>query len=108
MKHLAAIDIRDLFFRGKVTGSKFQEFRTVADMVSLVLNTVFVVSSILLLFYFLMGGYAMISTAGKGDAKAAEQAKATVSSAVIGFVIVFASYWIVKLLLRILGMPDLI
>lgn len=108
MKHLATIDMRDLFFRDKVVGTKFQEFRTVADLVSLVLNTVFVLAGLILLFYFLLGGFAMISSAGKGDSKAVEQAKATVTSALIGFVIVFTSYWIVKLLLSVLGMPDLI
>lgn len=108
MKHLATVDIKSLFFGGRVAGNKFQEFRTVADLVSLLLNTVFVLAGIIILFYFLIGGFAMISSAGKGDQKAAEQAKATITSAVIGFVIVFTSYWIVKLLLYVLGMQTLI
>lgn len=108
MKHLATIDIRSLFFGGKVAGTKFQEFRTVADLVSLFLAAVITISGVIVLIYFLMGGFALISSAGKGDAKAVEQAKATVTSALIGFVIVFASYWIVKLLSQILGMPTLI
>jgi len=36
------------------------------------------------------------------------QAKKTITSAVIGFVIVFTSYWIVKLVSSLLGVQNLI
>ncbi len=50
----------------------------------------------------------MISSAGQSDPQKAEQAKKTITSALIGFVIVFTSYWIVKLIGSLLGIENLI
>lgn len=88
--------------------SKFQSLSSVGELVSLFLNTAFILSGLILLFFFLMGGIGMISSAGQSDPQKAEQAKKTISSAVIGFVVVFVSYWIVKLISSLLGITDLI
>ena len=77
-------------------------------MVSLFLNVAFILSGLILLFFFIMGGIGMISSAGQSDPQKSEQAKKTITSAVIGFVIVFASYWIVKLISQLLGIQELI
>lgn len=50
----------------------------------------------------------MIGSAGKNDPQKAEQAKKTITSAVIGFVVVFTAYWIVKLIGQLIGMPNII
>ena len=88
--------------------SPFGEITGIGSIVTLFLNIAFVLSGIILLFFFIMGGIGMISSAGESDPQKAEQAKKTITSAVIGFVIVFASYWIVKLIGSLLGISDLI
>ncbi|MCX6705128.1 MAG: hypothetical protein NT162_02210 [Candidatus Woesebacteria bacterium] len=80
----------------------------VGGIISLFLNTAFVLSGLILLFFFIMGGIGMISSAGQSDPQKAEQAKKTITSAIIGFVIVFTSYWIVKLISSLLGISNLI
>lgn len=70
----------------------------IGSLVSVFLKISFVIAGLILLFYFILGGIGMISSAGKSDPKVAEQAKATITSAVIGFVVVFTAYWIVKLI----------
>ncbi|MCX6704293.1 MAG: hypothetical protein NTZ07_02495 [Candidatus Woesebacteria bacterium] len=80
----------------------------VGGIVSLFLNAAFVLSGLILLFFFIMGGIGMITSAGQSDPQKAEQAKKTITSAIIGFVIVFTSYWIVKLIGNLLGISDLI
>lgn len=80
----------------------------VGSLVSVFLNIAFVLAGLILLFFFILGGIGMIGSAGQNDPQKAEQAKKTLTSAVIGFVIVFASYWIVKLILQLLGMQGLI
>jgi hypothetical protein len=87
---------------------KYTSLTAVTGLVSLFLNIVFVLSGIILLFFFIFCGIGMISSAGQNNPQKAEQAKKTLTSALIGFVIVFTAYWIVKLVLTILGIPGLI
>lgn len=79
-------------------GKTFQSIGSVSSLVLLFLNIAFVISGLILLFFFIMGGIGMIGSAGKNDPQKAEQSKKTITSAVIGFVIVFTAYWIVKLI----------
>jgi dihydrodipicolinate synthase/N-acetylneuraminate lyase len=108
MKQIAQIDIKSVFFGVKESGTNFQELNSIANLVSLFLKISFVLAGLILLFYFILGGIGMIGSAGKNDPKAAEQAKQTITSAVIGFVVVFTAYWIVKLIGQLLGMPNII
>jgi len=86
----------------------FQGVDSVSKLVTLFLNIVFVLSGLILLFFFILGGIGMIGSAGANDPQKSEQAKKTITSAVIGFVIVFVSYWIVKLILQLLGLSGLL
>ncbi len=88
--------------------SPFEKLTEVGDLVSLFIKGAFVLSGIIILFFFITAGIGMIAAAGESDPQKAEQAKKTMTSAVIGFVVVFASYWIVKLIGTIIGMSDLI
>ena len=88
--------------------SKFLDLSSISGIVSLFLNAAFVLSGLILLFFFIMGGIGMIGSAGQSDPQKAEQAKKTITSALIGFVVVFTSYWIVKLVGNLLGIQNLI
>jgi hypothetical protein len=80
----------------------------IGSLVTLFLNIAFVLAGLILLFFFILGGIGMISSAGQSDPQKAEQAKKTITSAIIGFVVVFVSYWIVKLIGSLLGIQNLI
>ncbi|HJY98423.1 MAG TPA: hypothetical protein VJ227_01775 [Patescibacteria group bacterium] len=88
--------------------SPFSELSSVGDFVSLFVNIAFVVAGLIILFFFIVGGIGIISSAGESDPQKMEQAKKTLTSAVIGFIVVFTSYWIVKLIGSLIGMPELI
>jgi hypothetical protein len=79
----------------------------VGGLVSLLLNIAFVGAGLILVFFFILGGIGLISSAGNSDPQKAEQSKKTLTSAVIGFVVVFASYWIVSLIGQIFGIDAL-
>jgi hypothetical protein len=81
---------------------------SIGDIVSRFLNISFILAGLILLFMFIVGGVGMIGSAGQSDPQKAEQAKKTLTSAVIGFVIVFTSYWIVKLIGRLIGLPNIL
>ena len=46
----------------------------------------------------------MIAGAGKSDPQSVEKGKKAATSALIGFVVVFSAYWIVKLIETITGL----
>jgi len=89
-------------------GKTFQSIGSVSSLVLLFLNIAFVISGLILLFFFIMGGIGMIGSAGKNDPQKAEQSKKTITSALIGFVIVFVAYWIVKLIGLLIGINNII
>ena len=106
MKELAQIPIGNIFFGGSNSlGSG--DLSGVGGLVSLFLNISFVIAGLILLFFFILGGIGMIGSAGQSDPQKAEQAKKTVTSALIGFIVVFASYWIVKLIGMLTNVPIL-
>jgi hypothetical protein len=109
VKELAQINIGSYFFNGSSNNPlTTNDLTGIGRIVSIFLNLAFVLAGLILLFFFILGGIGMISSAGQNDPQKAEQAKKTLTSAVIGFVIVFASYWIVKLIGSLVGIPDLI
>lgn len=88
-----------------VFGSPFGQITSISKLVTLFLNISFVLAGIIILIFFLMGGIGMIAGAGSNDPQKLEAGKKAATSALIGFVIVFASYWIVKLISSLTGVP---
>ncbi len=107
-----AVNIGQQFLRGGTTGpvqnGPFLQLSGIASLITLFLNIIFAIAGIILLFFFIMGGIGMIGSAGKNDPQKAEQAKKTITSAVIGFIIVFVSYWIVQLIGTLFGITGII
>lgn len=102
-----AFSIGDAFFKGSESDS-FKYLGGVGSMTTLFLRIAFVVAGLIILFFIILGGIGLIGSAGESDPQKAEAAKKTITSAVIGFVVVFTSYWIVKLIGQLIGMPDII
>lgn len=105
-----AVDIRTYFFNNGQFGpsqSVFSSLTGVGSIVSLFLNVAFVIAGIVLVFYFIMGGIGLMSSAGQNDPQKIAQAQKTLTSALIGFIIVFASYWIVSLIGQLFGIQVL-
>lgn len=87
------------------TGDNNFQFNSIGEIISAALPYVFFLAGVLLLIYFIIAGYSLMFSAG--DAKAAASAKAKMTYAIIGFVIVFASYWIVQIVAAFLGLSDI-
>lgn len=83
--------------------SPFTNVASISALVTTFLNIAFVLAGLILLFFFIFGGIGMISSAGNNNPQQMEQAKKTVTSALIGFIVVFTAYWIVKLIGTITG-----
>jgi len=99
--NISAVPIGERFlgsghFLTELTGAGF--------LVSLLVRAALVISSLILLFYLILGGIGIISSAGKGDTEGTGKGRQMVTSAATGFVVVFAAYWIVRLIQIITGL----
>lgn len=61
----------------------------------------FTISGIALLLYLLMGGFQLMTSAG--NPKVVEAGRAKITNALLGFVIVFISFWIVQIVGLLFG-----
>lgn len=75
---------------------------SLGNIVSDLLPYLFSIAGILVLIYLIFGGIQLMTSAG--DPKAVESAKGKITNALIGFVIVFAAYWIVQIVGGVLGL----
>jgi len=95
VKLLAQINRIDI---GGRFGSPFGQSATLGDLVSLIVRLGFVVSGVLILFFIVFAGFSIIAGAGQNNPEAAKKGQQAASAAAIGFVVVFAAYWIVRLI----------
>jgi len=57
-----------------------------------------IISGLITVFLFINAGYQILAAAGNSDPKRHSQGTQTLQYAIIGFVITFGSYWIIRLL----------
>lgn len=97
-----AIDFAELFSELNKTGFKFAgSSLTLGFLISSLLPYLFAAAGILLLLYLIYGGLSLMLS--RGDPKAVQSARDKITGALIGFIIVFISYWLVQIVGRILG-----
>ena len=73
----------------------------VGEIISTIIPYLFVLAGLLLLFYLIYGGFHMMIAAG--NEKGLAQAKGKISNALIGFLLLFISYWLVQVIEFVLG-----
>jgi len=71
------------------------------------ISTWFFIKIQIILILFVLGGIGVIAGAGGDNPERAQKGKQTITAAAIGFVIVFAAYWIVQLIEFITGISIL-
>lgn len=78
-------------------------YQTPADLVNLIVPNLFVVSGVILFMFILYAGFLFI----QGSTKGKEQAGTIMSTALVGFLIMFVAYWIVQIVEIVIGMQIL-
>lgn len=89
------------------SGTISSQYPTVNTLVNILLKNSLTVISVLLLVILVYGGLQLIMGAGNDDPKKAAAAKAMVTDAIIGFVVVFLAYTIITIIEKITGLPIL-
>lgn len=82
-------------------GSKYT---TIGPIINAILKNSLTIAGIIFLALLVFGGISMIAGAGNSDSKKAAQSKQTVTSAVIGLVIVVSAYFIIQIIETITGL----
>lgn len=75
---------------------------SLGDIISALLPYIFVIAGLALFIFLIIGGFGLLTSGGSPDKMKAAQGKIT--SAVIGFVIIFISYWLMRILEIVFGL----
>lgn len=70
-------------------------FTNLASLITNALPILFSIAGVILLLYLLWGGFDYLTS--MGDPKKAESGRGKITNAIIGFIIIFAAYWLVQL-----------
>lgn len=102
MNNKIAVDIGQTFL-GNSSGN-LKDATGIGVYVSAIVTGAISLSGIILLFLLIGGGIGIIQGAGKNNPEQLEKGKKAATSALIGFIVVIAAYWIVKLVESLTGL----
>ncbi|EKD80274.1 MAG: hypothetical protein ACD_40C00156G0008 [uncultured bacterium] len=91
-----------LLFQGEKATA---EYSTADKLINNVLPNVYVAAGLVIFFMIVFGGFMIIANAGNAD-KTAEGSK-IITSAIMGLLVLFASYWIIQIIQVVTGVPIL-
>lgn len=84
----------------------FQPARTFTgfgSLISVLLPNLYILAGLIFFVLLIFGGLGLIMGAGGGDPKKTEQGGKAVTYAIVGFLVVFASYWIIQIIQVVTG-----
>ena len=99
-KLTVAVDIGEEF----LGDTPLKEAGAIGILTSNIVAGALSLAGVILLFLLIGGGIGMISGAGSDNPEKLEAGKKAATSALIGFIVVIAAYWIVKLIESITGL----
>ncbi len=79
----------------------------IGELITSLLPNAIIGAGVIFLFLLIGAGFSMISSSGKDDAKAAAQAKNTITFSVIGFLLVISAFFILQAIKVIIGIDFL-
>jgi hypothetical protein len=103
---LAQVDIGKNLSDGN-GGNIGSKYTSISPLLSALLKNSLTLASIILLCLLLFGGVGLITSAGANDPKKAAQSQKTVTSALIGFAVVFCAFFIIQIISYITGVDIL-
>lgn len=77
---------------------------SLADLVSIILSNAVAFAAVILFILMVVGGASYVIGAGQNDPQKMGQGQKALTAAVIGFIIIFATYWIIQLVEMMTGL----
>lgn len=82
----------------KITETKrISSLGTISDLISNLLPNLYLLAGIVLFFLLIFSGLQFIIYAGQDDPERTAKAKKAMTAAIIGFIFVFGSYWLIQI-----------
>ena len=100
---LAQINIGDKVSLGEGAGNIGDKYTSISPLISSLLKNSLVIAGIIFLFLLVFGGIMFIASAGSGDSKKSGQAQSAITSALIGFAVIFGAYFIIQIITVLTG-----
>lgn len=78
-------------------------FADIGSFISSILPNVYMTASLILFFLLIFGGFSFIVSAGQQNPEGVQKGKNAITAALIGFLLIFASWWIIQIIEAITG-----
>jgi len=88
-------------------GTILQSIPNFGVLVGKILSAAGIIAGIVLIFMIIYSGFQFMTSSGTGDAKKIMQAQTLLLDAIIGFLIIIATYLIIQLVTALTGVPIL-
>lgn len=99
----ASFNIGDVLkFQGDTASNTYS---SLGDVINNLLPNIYIAAGLIIFIMIVAGGFIMIANAGNKDKQ--QDGKKIISGALTGFLIVFASYWIIQIIQILTGIPIL-
>lgn len=82
-------------------------FQTIGNFISAILPNVYIIAGVILFILLIIGGLMVIINAGKSEQEGVQKGQKAITSALVGFLIIFTSYWIIQIIEVITGISIL-
>ena len=76
---------------------------SIGSLISAWLPNVYIFAGVILFILLVVGGIMVIAGASKSEPESMEKGKKAISAALFGFLIIFASYWIIQIIETVTG-----
>jgi hypothetical protein len=109
MRLAASFNIGDIYQlkEGVGIGSRYGSLGSLGQIVSVLLPNAFILAGVILLFLLIGGGLMVIINAGGNNPENVAKGQKAITAAVLGFLIVFTSYWVVQIVEYVTGLDIL-
>ncbi len=79
----------------------------IGGIFSTLLQNIYVIAGVVLLILLIVGGFGFIMGAGGENPEGTKRSKQAITSALIGFAVIFCSYWIIRIIEILTGVQIL-
>jgi len=99
-----AFDIGNEFKLGGETGIRQAAgYGSIGELISAILPNIYIFAGIILFILLIVGGLMVIINSGKGEQEGVQTGQKAITAALVGFLIIFASYWIMQIIEIVTG-----